>query len=112
MTAARREAQTRSASASDAQAYLDKSRDFLRAAEDSLELGNHVAAAGNAVHAGIGAADVVILPCCCRAPRASWADAIGGHRQGGVVRRQRQPGTSPASSSDHEPDARTKSTNS
>jgi hypothetical protein len=33
--------------------------EFFRAAEDSLELGNRVAAAGNAVHAGIGAADAI-----------------------------------------------------
>jgi hypothetical protein len=51
MTAARR-MQTRPASAADARAYLDKAREFLRAAEDSRELGNRVAAAGNAVHAG------------------------------------------------------------
>ena len=43
----------------DARAYLDKAREFLRAAEDSLGLGNRVAAAGNAVHAGIGAADAI-----------------------------------------------------
>ena len=59
MTAARRQAQTRTASAADARAYLDKAREFQRAAEDSLGLGNRVAAAGNAVHAGIGAADAI-----------------------------------------------------
>lgn len=59
MMTARRQSQTRSASAADARAYLDKAREFLRAAEDSLELGNRVAAAGNAVHAGIGAADAI-----------------------------------------------------
>jgi hypothetical protein len=59
MTAARRETQTRAASAADARSYLNKAREFLRAAEDSLELGNRVAAAGNAVHAGIGAADAI-----------------------------------------------------
>jgi hypothetical protein len=59
MTAARRGTKTRSASAADARSYLNKSREFLRAAEDSLELGNRVAAAGNAIHAGIGAADAI-----------------------------------------------------
>lgn len=59
MTAARRQAQTRSTSAADARANLDKSRELLRAAEDSLGLGNRVAAAGNAVHAGIGAAHAI-----------------------------------------------------
>ena len=57
MTPAPRQTQTRPASA--ARAYLDKAREFLRAAEDSLGLGNRVAAAGNAVHAGIGAADAI-----------------------------------------------------
>ena len=46
MTAARRQTTTRPASAADARAYLDKALEFLRAAEDSLELGNCVAAAG------------------------------------------------------------------
>jgi hypothetical protein len=59
MTAARRQSQTRPATPGDARAYLDKAREFLRAAEDSLGLGNRVAAAGNAVHAGIGAADAI-----------------------------------------------------
>ncbi len=59
MTAARRQTTTRPASAADARAYLDKALEFLRAAEDSLELGNRVAAAGNAVHAGIAAADAI-----------------------------------------------------
>jgi hypothetical protein len=56
---ARRSTQTRPASVADARAYLDKAREFLRGAEDSLALGNRVAAAGNAVHAGIGAADAI-----------------------------------------------------
>ena len=58
MTAVRR-TQTRPVSGADARVYVDKARKFLRAAEDSLELGNRVAAAGNAVHAGIGAADAI-----------------------------------------------------
>ncbi len=58
MTAVRR-TQTRPAPAANARAYVDKAREFLRAAEDSLQLGNRVAAAGNAVHAGIGAADAI-----------------------------------------------------
>jgi hypothetical protein len=58
MTAARR-TQTRPSSAADARAHLDKAREYLRAAEDSLELGNRVAATGNAVHAGIAAADAI-----------------------------------------------------
>lgn len=44
---------------SEAQAYLDKAKEFLRAAQDSLELSNYTAAVGNSVHAGIGAADAL-----------------------------------------------------
>lgn len=49
----------RGAGAVEAQGYLDKAREFLRAAGDSLELGNYTAAVGNAVHAGIAAADAI-----------------------------------------------------
>jgi hypothetical protein len=55
----RRGPQTRPASAADARAYLSKAGEFLRAAEDSFELNNLIAAAGNAVHAGISAADAI-----------------------------------------------------
>jgi hypothetical protein len=43
----------------DAQAYLDKAEEFLRAAQHAPELGNNTAAVGNAVHAGIAAADAI-----------------------------------------------------
>jgi len=59
VTPSRRLAKTRSATSADANAYLAKAREFLRAAVDSRALGNHVAAAGNAVHAGIAAADAI-----------------------------------------------------
>ncbi|MGH9104745.1 MAG: hypothetical protein ACRDZX_02705 [Acidimicrobiales bacterium] len=52
-------AQTRPAGAAEATAYLAKAREFLRAAKDSLELANNTAAVGNAVHAGILAADAI-----------------------------------------------------
>jgi hypothetical protein len=55
----RRAAKTRTASRTQARAYLAKSSEFLRAAEDSLGLRNYVAATGNAVHAGIAAADAI-----------------------------------------------------
>jgi hypothetical protein len=55
----RSRAQTRSAGLSEASAYLSKAREFLRAAEDSLQLGSNAAAVGNAVHAGILAADAI-----------------------------------------------------
>jgi hypothetical protein len=52
-------ANTRPASAADADAYLAKAGEFFRAAQDALQLGNHTAATGNAVHAGIAAADAI-----------------------------------------------------
>ena len=52
-------AKTRTATAADAAAYLAKGREFLRAAQDALALGNRTAASGNAVHAGISASDAV-----------------------------------------------------
>lgn len=54
-----RPARTRPASVSDAQRYLEKAREYLQAATVSLDFGNHVAATGNAVHAGIAAADSI-----------------------------------------------------
>lgn len=55
----RRSAKTRRVTKAQADAYLAKASEFLRAAQDSLELRNFVAATGNAVHAGIAAADVI-----------------------------------------------------
>ena len=55
----RRRAQADPAGLSDARVFLDKAREFLRAAQDSLELSNNTAAVGNAVHAGILAADAI-----------------------------------------------------
>lgn len=57
--APRGSAKTRTATKSDARAYLAKASEFLRAVQDSLALGNHTAATGNAIHAGIAAADAV-----------------------------------------------------
>ncbi|HUY06628.1 MAG TPA: hypothetical protein VMU99_05160 [Acidimicrobiales bacterium] len=56
---ARARAKTRSATPADARAYLAKSKEFLRAAQDSLELGNYTAATGNAIHSGIAASDAI-----------------------------------------------------
>src|SRR3982074_1996984 len=50
---------TRPASAADAKAYLEKAREYLRASITSLDFSNHAAATGNAVHAGISAADSI-----------------------------------------------------
>ena len=50
---------TRPAGPDDARAYLGKAHEFLRAAQDSLQLGNRTAATGNAIHAGIAAADAI-----------------------------------------------------
>jgi hypothetical protein len=54
-----RQAKTRKASLGVAEAHLSKAREYLRAATDSLALDNRVAATGNAVHAGIAAADAI-----------------------------------------------------
>lgn len=54
-----RQSTTRSASPRDARAYLAKAKEFLQASTDSLGRENFVATAGNAVHAGIAAADAV-----------------------------------------------------
>lgn len=54
-----RRATTRPASPADARAFLAKAEEFLQAAADSLGHGNFVATAGNAVHAGIAAADAI-----------------------------------------------------
>lgn len=51
-----------SVNAADGRAYLSKASEFLHAARESLTAGNHSAAVGNAVHAGILAADVI---CAC-----------------------------------------------
>jgi len=51
--------QVRATRVSEAAAYLAKAGEFLRAAKDSLELGNNAAAVGNAVHAGILASDAI-----------------------------------------------------
>lgn len=54
-----RQAKTRKTSPGVAGAHLSKAREYLRAATDSLALDNRVAATGNAVHAGIAAADAI-----------------------------------------------------
>jgi hypothetical protein len=43
----------------DSDAYLSKAKEYLHAARVSLEAANNTAAAGNAVHAGIAAADAI-----------------------------------------------------
>lgn len=52
-------ARTRPATAADGRAYLEKAREYLQASTLSLDFGNHVAATGNAIHAGIAAADAI-----------------------------------------------------
>lgn len=54
-----REGKTRPASVVDASAFLSKANEFLTAAHDSLSHKNYVATTGNAVHAGIAAADAI-----------------------------------------------------
>ena len=74
MTPARRRAETRLASPAEARFHLAKAKEFVRAATDSLDLGNHIAATGNAVHAGIAAADAI----CAMKAGAVWK---GEHSQ-------------------------------
>ncbi len=62
------------ATVNDGRLCLSKAGEFLQASNDSLALGNRVAAAGNAVHAGIAAADAIAA---CRAG-AVWK---GEHSQ-------------------------------
>ena len=56
---ARRVRKARELSPSEAPKYLSKAREFLEAAEFSLELGNNTAATSNAVHAGMNAGDAI-----------------------------------------------------
>ena len=68
----------------DATAYLAKAAEFLRAAQDSLVLGNRTAATGNAVHAGIAASDALsaalagLVSQGDHADAPSHLDAVGG----------------------------------
>jgi hypothetical protein len=61
-----------------------KSKEFLRAAQDSLQLGNRTAATGNAVHAGIAASDAIAASLAGsisvgeHADAPAHLDAIGG----------------------------------
>jgi hypothetical protein len=76
----------------DATAYLTKATEFLRAAQDSFELGNRTAATGNAVHAGISASDALSAALVGsvsqgdHADAPSHLDAIGG--DGKIAARQ------------------------
>jgi hypothetical protein len=56
---ARRVRTTRELPPSEAPKYLSKAREFLEAAQFSLELGNNTAATSNAVHAGMNAGDAI-----------------------------------------------------
>jgi hypothetical protein len=55
----RRQPGARAATPAEGRAYLAESEEFLQAAVSSRVLGNNVAAVGNAVHAGIAAADAI-----------------------------------------------------
>ena len=88
----RARAKTRAATRADATAYLAKAAEFLRAAQDSFELGNRIAATGNAVHAGIAASDALSAALAGsvsqgdHADAPSHLDAIGG--DGKIAARQ------------------------
>jgi hypothetical protein len=57
--ATQRRGDTRAASRRQASSYLSKASEFLQASVASQQVGNNVAATGNAVHAGIVAADAI-----------------------------------------------------
>jgi HEPN domain-containing protein len=65
----------------DAVAYVVKAAEFLRAAQDSLQLGNRTAATGNAVHAGIAASDAIAAALVGSVSQGDHADAPGQLRQ-------------------------------
>ncbi|MGH9296544.1 MAG: HEPN domain-containing protein [Acidimicrobiales bacterium] len=73
-------------------AYLAKAAEFLRAAQDSYELGNGTAATGNAVHAGIAASGALSAALAGSVSQGdhgdapSHLDAIGG--DGKIAARQ------------------------
>ncbi len=54
-----RASRTRTVTANEVRRYLAKAEEFLVVAEECLEAGRLIAATGNAVHAGINAADAV-----------------------------------------------------
>lgn len=54
-----RAGRARVVTAAETRQYLAKAAEFLAVAEDCLEAGRYIAATGNAVHAGINAADAV-----------------------------------------------------
>jgi len=68
---------TRAASTAEAKSYLQKSKEFLRASSDSLELGNYTAATGNAVHAAISAGDAISAILTGSVSQGEHADAVG-----------------------------------
>ena len=80
--------QARPVGLSDARSYLDKAQDFLRAAQHALELSNHTAAVGNAVHAGIAAGDALSAARAGTVWRGEHAQAAGHLEAAGDEGRQ------------------------
>ena len=72
---ARRVRTTRELSPSEAPKYLSKAREFLEAAQFSLELGNNTAATSNAVHAGMNAGDAISCALVGSVSKGEHADA-------------------------------------
>lgn len=77
-----RASRTRTVTVNEVRQYLAKAEEFLVVAEECLEAGRHIAATGNAVHAGINAADAV---CGARTRQRSTAQ---GHEQSLSLLRQ------------------------
>jgi hypothetical protein len=79
----RREGKTRSASVADARAYLGKAHEFLTAAQHSLAHENYVATTGNAVHAGIAAADAITAARAGQVWKGEHTQSVGHLRSAG-----------------------------
>jgi HEPN domain-containing protein len=73
----RSRSKTRAVKPADAVAYVVKAAEFLRAAQDSLQLGNRTAATGNAVHAGIAASDAIAAALVGSVSQGDHADTPG-----------------------------------
>ena len=98
---ARRVRTTRELPPSEAPKYLSKAREFLEAAQFSLELGNNTAATSNAVHAGMNAGDAISCALVGSVSKGEHADAPQhlktiGDTQGARYLRQLLPLKTPA----------------
>ena len=83
---ARRVRTTRELSPSQAPKYLSKAREFLAAAQFSLELENNTAATSNSVHAGVNAGDAISCALVGSVSKGEHADRQNISRRSGMRR--------------------------